>query len=146
MRPIFFASLLLGIVHLVSSCSGGKAAAASGAPAPDIAGKRWELQYITGPRIAFAALYPERKPSLTFDKSTGQVQRDDSCNGYTSGYTLDGDKIAFGEPGPSTLMYCGQGEQVFRTTLEKVKRVSLDADGKLVMYGDDVALMRFRAS
>lgn len=30
----------------------------------------WELDYISGPRIAFQGLYPNEKPSITFDLST----------------------------------------------------------------------------
>src|SRR5690606_27494349 len=33
----------------------------------------WELDYISGPRIAFAGLYPNKKPILTFDMAEGRV-------------------------------------------------------------------------
>ena len=110
---------------------------------PDLAGT-WELEFITGPRIAFSRLYPNKKPTSTFDTAAETVTGTDSCNGQSSDYTLDGSAIAFGEPGPTTLMYCGQGERVFRDTLAKVDRASVDAAGKLVLSMGDVAMMRFQ--
>ena len=33
----------------------------------------WELEYISGPRIAFEGLYPNKKPQITFDQKETKV-------------------------------------------------------------------------
>lgn len=73
----------------------------------------WELEYLSGPRIAFNGLYPDKKPKITFNKTTNSVSGNNSCNGYSADYRLDGNEISFGEPGPTTMMYCGEGENFF---------------------------------
>lgn len=104
----------------------------------------WELDYISGPKIAFNALFPDRKPQITFNKTTGNVEGNASCNGYRAEYTLNGNNIAFGEPGPTTMMYCGEGEQTFLSTIKKVNKYRFDAKGNLVLMLDEVAMMRFK--
>ncbi|WP_369995974.1 META domain-containing protein [Winogradskyella sp.] len=103
----------------------------------------WELEYITGPRIAFDGLYPDKKPKISFNKDTKKVSGNNSCNGYTADFTIEEDAISFGEPGPSTLMYCGEGEQVFLNIMEKINTYSFSEDGKLNLLMDDVVMMRF---
>lgn len=110
-----------------------------------IYGTKWELDYISGPRIAFNGLYPDKKPQITFDKNTGQVSGTDSCNGYNAPFTLDGNSLTFGEPGPSTLRFCeGGGDKQFRQTIQRINRYSFDSDGKLNLLTGDVAMMRFK--
>lgn len=103
----------------------------------------WELEYITGPRIAFDGLYPDKKPKISFNKDTKKVSGNNSCNGYTADFTIEEDAISFGEPGPSTLMYCGEGEQVFLNMMERINTYSFSEDGKLNLLMDDVVMMRF---
>lgn len=104
----------------------------------------WELEYITGPRITFEGLYPDKKPMITFDPSTKNVNGNSGCNGYSAPYTVSGSMISFGEPGLSTMMYCGDGEQVFRNTMKKINKYSIGADGKLNLMMNDVVMMRFK--
>lgn len=104
----------------------------------------WELEYISGPRIAFDGLYPDKKPKITFDKTTNKVSGNNSCNGYSADYTLNGSSITFGENGPSTMMFCGDGETVFMNMLKKINKYSFDKDGKLNLMIDDVTMMRFK--
>lgn len=104
----------------------------------------WELEYISGPRIAFNGLYPDKKPKITFNKTTNNVEGNASCNGYRAEYILNGNKLSFGEPGPTTMMYCGEGEQTFLNTMKTVNAYSFDKDGNLVLMLNDVALMRFK--
>ena len=33
----------------------------------------WELNYITGPRIAFGGLYPNKKPTIIFDLKENRI-------------------------------------------------------------------------
>lgn len=102
----------------------------------------WELEYISGPRIAFEGLFPNKKPQITFNQETKKVTGNNSCNGYSADYTLEGDAISFGEPGPSTLMYCGEGENVFLKTIKQITKFTV-TDGKLNLMLDDVTMMRF---
>ena len=102
-----------------------------------LGGTHWELEYITGPRIAFEGLYPDKKPEITFDPQAMKVSGNSGCNGYSADYKLAGNTISFGEPGMSTMMYCGEGEQVFRTMMKKINKYNIDANGKL-------NLMRFK--
>ena len=104
----------------------------------------WELDYITGPRIAFNGLYPDKKPQITFNKTTNHVEGNASCNGYRAEYTINDNNISFGEPGPTTMMYCGEGEQTFLNMMKKINKYSFDDEGKLVLLLDDVAMMRFK--
>lgn len=104
----------------------------------------WEMEYISGPRIAFQGLYPDRKPVITFDKITGKVSGNNSCNGYSADFTLTGNSISFGEAGPATLMYCGEGEPVFMNMIKKVNKYSFDEEGKLNLMIDEVSVMRFK--
>lgn len=103
----------------------------------------WELEYISGPRIAFNGLYPDKKPQISFNKETKKAEGNNSCNGYSADYTISGDAITFGEPGPTTMMFCGEGEQVFLSTMKKVNKFNIDADGKLNLMLNDVSMMRF---
>ncbi|MGJ8591146.1 MAG: META domain-containing protein [Aquaticitalea sp.] len=107
-------------------------------------GPTWQLEYMSGPRIAFDGLFPDKKPEITFNKTTNKVTGNNSCNGYSASYTLNGKSISFGEPGPTTMMYCGEGEQQFLNMMSKINAYSFDADGKLNLMIDDVPMMRFK--
>ncbi|WP_428740772.1 META domain-containing protein [Tenacibaculum sp.] len=107
-------------------------------------GSKWELEYISGPRIAFQGLYPDRKPQISFNKDSQKVEGNNSCNGYSASYTLDGKAISFSDPISTTMMFCGQGEQVFLYTIKKVNRFNIDTEGKLNLLINDVSMMRFK--
>ncbi len=104
----------------------------------------WELEYISGPRIAFNGLFPDKKPKISFNNATQKVSGNNSCNGFFTDFTVKGDAISFGEPGATTMMYCGEGENVFLNTMKKINKYSFDQDGKLNLMIDDVPMMRFK--
>ena len=106
----------------------------------------WELEYLSGARIAFNGLYPDKKPKITFNKETSRVEGNNSCNGYSADYILNSDEISFGEPGPTTMMFCGEGETFFLNTIKKVNSYKIDNDGKLNLLMDDIPMMRFKKS
>jgi len=111
----------------------------------DLYNTTWELEYITGPRIAFEGLYPDKKPFIKFDEAAKQVFGNAGCNGYSAPYTLKGKSLSFGEQGPTTLMFCeGGGEQTFLQTIKKVNAYSIDKDGKLNLLMNEVPMMRFK--
>jgi heat shock protein HslJ len=106
----------------------------------------WELNYITGPRIAFGGLYPNKKPSINFNIKEKLVSGNNSCNSYTGKLNATENKIDFTEPMTSTKMMCldGQGEQVFMNTLSKVTSYSITDNGKtLNLISGDIETMRF---
>ena len=104
----------------------------------------WELEYISGPRIAFDGLYPDKKPEISFDKTTKKVNGNNSCNGYSADYAITDNSISFGDPGPTTMMFCGEGEKVFLNMMKKINTFSFDQNGKLNLMIDDVPMMRFK--
>lgn len=104
----------------------------------------WELEYMSGIRIAFDGLFPEKKPVISFDESSKIVRGNAGCNGYSATFTKEGLTMSFGDPGPSTMMYCGEGEQQFLNMMKKVNRYEIDSDGKLNLMIDDIPMMRFK--
>jgi heat shock protein HslJ len=103
----------------------------------------WELNYISGIRIAFDGLYPEKKPFIRFELGNAMISGNTSCNGFSSKYTMKGNAIKFDSP-LSTMMACpGNGEKTFTEMLMKVNRYALSDDNTLNFLIDDVAVMRF---
>lgn len=106
----------------------------------------WELNYISGPKIAFDGLYPNKKPTINFDLKENHISGNSSCNSFNGKLVLDGTKIDFTQPMAMTKMMCqdGQGEQVFMSTLEKITSYDVTDDGKtLNLISGDIAMMRF---
>ncbi len=128
---------------LLSACTGSKQTPEATSP-PELAGGTWRLEYIAGAAEPFADLFPAAKPALTFDATSGRVSGTDGCNGYSADYALDGSKLSFGEPGPSTLMYCGPGEKLFREAMQTVDRAGSGEGGTLVLFDGGQAVLRFR--
>lgn len=106
----------------------------------------WELDYITGPRIAFDGLYPNKKPTINFDIKENRVSGNNSCNSFTGKLVVTGNKIDFNQPMAVTKMMCQdrQGEQVFMSTLPKITSYDVTDDGKTLNFiSGDIAMMRF---
>ena len=81
----------------------------------------WELNYITGTRIAFDGLYPNKKPTLKLDASAKTVSGNTSCNSFNGPLKVDGNKISFTDPMAMTRMMCpGEGENTFLETLHLI--------------------------
>ena len=105
----------------------------------------WTLNYLSGLRITFDGLYPEKKPHVVFNLVTNEMSGSSSCNLFTSKYRMDGDKITF-EDALKTMMYCeGGGEEAFFNMLKKVDHYSSDGKTLTFLIGD-VAVMRFTKS
>ncbi|MEB0260690.1 MULTISPECIES: META domain-containing protein [unclassified Mucilaginibacter] len=139
-NALLFVSL---VAIFVSSCSTVKNTKTT----DNLSSATWELEYISGTRIAFEGLYPNKKPQITFNTTTNEVNGTSSCNGYMAKYTSNGKTISFGEPGPTTMMFCeGGGEQRFLQMIKKVDNYSIDNDGKLNLNIGEVPMMRFKKS
>lgn len=139
MKQVLF-SMLMAVMILVTSCKTSKGASEA------LYSSTWELEYLSGPRIAFNGLYPNKKPHITFHKETQQVTGSNSCNGYSAPYTLSGHSLSFGEPGPTTMMFCGEGEGYFLKTMQMIDAYSIDADGTLNLSANGVTMMHFKAT
>ena len=104
----------------------------------------WELEYITGPKIAFQGLFPDEKPVISFNKSTNMVTGSTGCNGYNTQYKMSGKMISFEVPATTTMRYCGEGEAVFLKTMKEVKSYRMTTNGKLELLMNDIVMMRFK--
>jgi len=134
-------STYLGLTMLIlclTSC-----ALLNNSPQQQLAENRWELVYISGPKIAFSGLYPDKKPRLSFDLDTKKVSGNNSCNGYSADFTLHDQLISFGEPGPTTMMFCGDGETQFLATMKKINAYRFDEEGNLELLLDEIPMLRF---
>jgi heat shock protein HslJ len=110
-----------------------------------LSNETWELEYITGPKIAFDGLFPENKPQITFNTAKKEVSGTTGCNGFTTKYTLDGQTINFDENFPMTMRYCvGGGEQVFLKMIKEVNHYYIDNEGKLFLNKGDIPMLRFK--
>lgn len=106
----------------------------------------WELSYITGPRIAFEGLYPDKKPTINFNTKENLVSGNNSCNSYTGQLNVSENEINFKQPMVTTKMMCidGQGEQVFMSTLSKVTSYNVTDDGRTLNFiSGNIEMMRF---
>lgn len=133
-----FSLFLCVAVILFTSCS-----PSNNSEKQTLTGHTWELEYLSGPKITFEGLFDVKKPQLTFDQENKTVTGNDGCNNYEAPFTLDGNKLSFGESsGPTTLMYCGDGDVFFQETIKKIDAYKMEGD-KLVLLSDDMDMMRF---
>lgn len=104
----------------------------------------WELTYISGRKITFDGLYPEKKPFITFDTVTQRVNGSTSCNSFNGKLVADEQKISFTEPMAMTRMMCaGEGEQAFLDVLKTANRYVISNGDTLTLLMGDIAVMRF---
>ncbi len=104
----------------------------------------WELNYISGKRIAFDGLYPDKKPQISFNLTESELGGNTSCNGFGSKMVIDGNKITISEPFAKTMIFCeGEGESSFLDMLKKVNSYSVSNDNTLTFIMGDIVMMRF---
>jgi heat shock protein HslJ len=104
----------------------------------------WELNFISGTKIAFNGLYPGKKPQLVFASSApDEFSGNTGCNSIRGKFKTNDTEIKFDEPIAMTKMFCeGGGEQAFMNMLKKVNIFDLNTN-KLTFLVDDVEVMRF---
>jgi len=71
----------------VSGCKSAKTNDKTTESKNEIFNTAWELEYISGPKIAFDGLYPEKKPFIVFTANKNQYSGDSSCNTYSGTFT-----------------------------------------------------------
>jgi heat shock protein HslJ len=136
-----FAGLLASC--LLIACNSTKKSTPAMSNAAALAGT-WELNYISGPRIAFDGLYSNKKPAITFDVVNKSVSGNTSCNNFNGPLKVEGNKISFTDPMAMTRMMCeGEGETVFLAALKKIDAWSITDGSTLNLIMGDIATMRF---
>ncbi len=128
--------LLLGLLY---SCVASKEV-----PVDKLYGPIWEVEYLAGPGTNLADLFEGELPYFQFDKKDQRIFGSTGCNGYTVGFKIEGNSIDFGQPGISTLRYCGEGENEFKRAMQAVNRWSISEDGKLFLSKGDIPIMRLK--
>ncbi|QKJ63164.1 META domain-containing protein [Flavobacterium sp. M31R6] len=106
----------------------------------------WELKYITGPKIAFDGLFPNKKPTIAFDLKGNKITGNNSCNQYFGALLMDGAKINFKDAKIGmTMMACeGNGDSVYMDTLNKIESYTITDDGKTLNFLlGNIVMMRF---
>ena len=103
----------------------------------------WELDYISGPRIAFEGLYPDKKPVITFNLPETRAHGNGSCNNFNLTFTIDGSNIKFNDPAATRMTCPGDGETTFFKILNTVTKYSVNQNTLNLIMGD-IAVMRFQ--
>lgn len=106
----------------------------------------WELNYITGPKIVFDGLFPDKKPTIRFDLNQNKITGNNSCNQYFGALIVDGTKINFKDTKMGmTMMACqGDGDSVYMEALNKIESYTITDDGKTLNFLlGNVVMMRF---
>lgn len=135
--------LALTVLVSTTSCTTMKPGTIGSSKLSQLSGS-WELNYISGPRIAFNGLYPGKKPTINFDITQKKVSGNSSCNSFSGDLVADDTTINFTGPMISTKMACpGEGEATFFEMLKKVNTYSISADTTLSFMMGDIAVMRF---
>ena len=105
---------------------------------------RWQLNYISLPRIAFDGLYPGKKPVIVFETGKRKISGNTSCNSFSGTFIVDGQTLKFADHLITTKMACdGDGETTFVQALKKINRYDVTAGYTLTLLMDDVPMMRF---
>ena len=103
----------------------------------------WELTFISGQKIALNGLFPNKKPTISFNLPSSLVNGNGGCNGFGGKVKVAGNTITVSNI-ISTMMACeGGGEPIFFGTLEKITYYSIGADNSLTMLTGDIAVMKF---
>lgn len=106
----------------------------------------WQLTYITGPRIAFDGLYPNKKPTIVFDVKNNKIAGNNSCNQYFGALITDGNTINFKDAKMGmTMMACeGNGDDLYMETIQKIETYRISEDGKtLNLLIGNIEMLRF---
>lgn len=105
----------------------------------------WDLSYISGKKIAFKGLFPDKIPLMVFTEGKNdEVNGNAGCNSFLSKILLLNDHgISIAQPLAMTMMACpGEGEKTFLETLSQVNKYEV-ANDKLTLLQNDIPLMIF---
>lgn len=139
-------SLIIAVCCItIAACSSMKnKTTAQAAQSATLAGS-WQLDVIPNPNGTLDSLYPERKPSLSFDPVKKTFSGFTGCNTINGPLVADSNAISFKGDITMTLKACpGDGEPVFMENLKRINKFAVSRNGKeLTLIQGDVALMHF---
>lgn len=139
MKKSYILSIIFSSTIFLTSCNSAKKV-----PENKLSDVTWQLEYITGPRIAFDGLYPEAKPEIKFNFKEETLNGNTSCNPFRTSFKITPDSLTISETGAMTMRFCpGGGEETFLKTLYKINSYRFDGDGKLILMMDDLEAMKF---
>lgn len=135
--------LLVVFVALFSSCRVFKKHPKPADPLLQLEGE-WVLNYISGPRIAFDGLYPEKKPEIRFDIAERHMSGFSGCNNFNGNFNATKYTISFPNEIAMTRMICPnmQGESTFMDVLKSIDSWSVQGT-TLQFNAGPVMMMRF---
>ncbi|PJJ08734.1 heat shock protein HslJ [Flavobacterium sp. 1] len=134
---VFVVFVCMSFVSCGTSKTAGKKASIEGT---------WELKYMTGPKIAFDGLFPNKKPTIAFNLAENKITGNNSCNEYFGALLIDGAKINFKDAKISmTMMACeGNGDSFYMETLNKIESYTITDNGKTLNFLlGNIVMMRF---
>jgi len=100
----------------------------------------WEVSYVSGAEGSFEELYPDKKPSLSFNLPDSFAHGNSSCNTFRVGFSISDQAIQFKVP-VSTKMYCGgNGEAAFFKQLKSVNQYGVSGNTLSLIKGDLVLI------
>ncbi|TDB62391.1 META domain-containing protein [Arundinibacter roseus] len=105
----------------------------------------WEATFVSSSSEEFEALYPNKKPTLTFDLSTNRVSGNSGCNSLNGPVEIQGNSIQFSSQMAMTRMFCpGAGETIFLKALAAATTFSLENQNTLHVKNNGLLLMSLR--
>lgn len=111
--------------------------------APDELTGKWELYYITRPKIIFSALFPEEKPFLEFHHDRSAFFGFTGCNTLNSYFNNKPGEKLFSE-GVLTMKACpGGGEDFFMKYFREADKYEVSGD-ELTLFVDGEAALKFK--
>lgn len=129
-RTLFFAA---AAVLFMTACA-NLATPESATTNEPLEGTYWKLTELDGATVS--AHDRQREPSLVLDPEGRRAGGSGGCNQFMGSYTLDGERISFGQLA-MTRMACAQGmetEAAFASALSQVK--SWQVQGKRLQFYD----------
>lgn len=102
----------------------------------------WELEKIYGAKEPFNMLFPNKKPTITFDLKENFVNGNNGCNSYNGNFELKNGVLKIGDM-IQTKMFCeGVKESLYMATLKMANNYKIEG-GKLILKLDDEPIMGF---
>ncbi len=102
----------------------------------------WELNYLNDLRGPLTSAFPQGLPTLIINMPNTKATGNGGCNDYSADIKIENNNLHFG-PISATKMFCANNaEHIFFGNLSKVTAWSLEDDNNLVLYNNDVVMMR----
>ena len=131
--------IALFITLSIAGCNGSKNAIAM--ITPEALNGTWTLDEIPGAKSGLAELYPDKKPSITFDAANLKINGYTGCNNFNGPFKIDGAMIDLSSPLAMTRMMCpGDGESTFVKTLQNANGWTVRDNTLRLMTGDMVVM------